>query len=39
MTKNYNIATNQQVVAAQRQQRELVAVSIRGSVLFYSSAI
>ena len=33
------IATNQGVVAAQRQQRGLVAVTIRGSVLFYSSAI
>ena len=33
------IATNQRVVAAQRQQRGLVAVTIRGSVLFYSSAI
>ena len=33
------IATNQQVVAAQRQQQGLVAVTIRGSVLFYSSAI
>ena len=35
----YFIATNQRVVAAQRQQRGLVAVTIRGSVLFYSSAI
>ena len=33
------IATNQRVVAAKRQQRGLVAVTIRGSVLFYSSAI
>ena len=33
------VATNQRVVAAQRQQRGLVAVTIRGSVLFYSSAI
>ena len=33
------IATNQRVVAAKRQQRELVALTIRGSVLFYSSAI
>ena len=33
------IATNQLVVAAARQQRGLVAVTIRGSVLFYSSAI
>ena len=33
------IATNQRVVAAKRQQRALVAVTIRGSVLFYSSAI
>ena len=33
------IATNHRVVAAQRQQRGLVAVTIRGSVLFYSSAI
>ena len=33
------IATNHRVVAAQRQQRGLVAASIRGSVLFYSSAI
>ena len=33
------IATNHRVVAAKRQQRELVAVTIRGSVLFYSSAI
>ena len=33
------IATNQRVVAAQRQQRGLFAVTIRGSVLFYSSAI
>ena len=33
------IATNQRVVAAQRQQQGLVAVTIRGSVLFYSSAI
>ena len=33
------IATNQRVVAAQRQQRGLVVVTIRGSVLFYSSAI
>ena len=33
------IATNQRVDAAQRQQRGLVAVTIRGSVLFYSSAI
>ena len=33
------IATNQRVVAAQRQQRRLVNVTIRGSVLFYSSAI
>ena len=32
---HHAIATNQQVVA---QQRELVAVTIRGSVLFYSSA-
>ena len=32
-------ATNQRVVAAQRQQRGLVAVTIRGSVLFYSFAI
>ena len=31
-------ATNQRVVAA-RQQRGLVALMIRGSVLFYSSAI
>ena len=36
---NLLIATNQRVDAAQRQQRELVAVKIRGSVLFYSSAI
>ena len=36
---NLFIATNQRVVAAQRQQRGLVAVTIRGSVLFYSSAI
>ena len=35
----YIIATNQRVVAAKRQQRGLVAVTIRGSVLFYSSAI
>ena len=28
------IATNQRVVAAQRQQRGFVAVTIRGSVLF-----
>ena len=35
----YLIATNQRVVAAQRQQRGLVAVTIRGFVLFYSSAI
>ena len=33
------IATKQRVVAAQRQQRRLVNVTIRGSVLFYSSAI
>ena len=33
------IATNHRVVAAKRQQRELVAGTIRGSVLFYSSAI
>ena len=33
------LATNHRVVAAKRQQRELVAVTIRGSVLFYSSAI
>ena len=33
------IATNQRVVAAQRKQRGLVAVTIRGSVLFYSYAI
>ena len=33
------IATNQRVVAAQRQQRGLVAVTIRLSVLLYSSAI
>ena len=33
------IATNQRVVVAQRQQRGLVAVTIRGSVLFCSSAI
>ena len=33
------IATNQRVVAAKRQQRGLVAITIRGSVLFYSSAI
>ena len=33
------IATNQRVVAATRQQRGLVAVTIRSSVLFYSSAI
>ena len=33
------IATNHRVAAAKRQQRELVAVTIRGSVLFYSSAI
>ena len=33
------IATNHRVVAAQRQQPGLVAVTIRGSVLFYSSAI
>ena len=33
------IATNQRVVAAKQQQRELVALTIRGSVLFYSSAI
>ena len=33
------IATNQRVVAAKRQQRGLVALTIRGSVLFYSSAI
>ena len=35
----YLIATNQRVVAAKRQQRGLVAVTIRVSVLFYSSAI
>ena len=33
------LATNQRVVAASRQQRGLVALTIRGSVLFYSSAI
>ena len=33
------IATNLRVVVAQRQQRGLVAVTIRGSVLFCSSAI
>ena len=33
------LATNQRVVAAQRQQQGLVALTIRGSVLFYSSAI
>ena len=33
------IATNHRVVAAKRQQRELVALTTRGSVLFYSSAI
>ena len=33
------IATNQRVVAAQWQRQGLVAVTIRGSVLFYSSAI
>ena len=37
--KDLFIATNQRVVAAQRQQRGLVAVTIRGSFLFYSSAI
>ena len=39
MIKEKLIATNHRVVAAQRQQRGLVAVTIRGSVLFYSSAI
>ena len=33
------IATNQWVVATKQQQRGLVAVMIRGSVLFYSSAV
>ena len=33
------IATNQRVVAAQRLQRGLVALTIRGSIRFYSSAI
>ena len=33
------VATNQQVVAMKRQQGGLVSVSIRGSVLFYSSAV
>ena len=37
--KNNSLATNQGVVAAQRQQRGLVVVTIRGSVLIYSSAI
>ena len=33
------IATKQRVVTAKRQQRGLVALTIRGSVLFYSSDI
>ena len=37
--QNRLIATNQRVFAAQRQQLGLVAVTIRGSVLFHSSAI
>ena len=34
-----SIISNQRVVVAKRQQRGLVAVAIRGSVLFYSSTI
>ena len=38
-THSLSVATNQRVVDAKRQQRGLVAVTIRGSVLFYSSAV
>ena len=39
MLSSILIATNQRVVVAQRQQRGLVALTIRGAILFYSSAI
>ena len=35
----HTIATNQRVVSPKRQQIGLVAVTVRGSVLFYSSAV